>query len=584
MPQGPRKVGRDQTTESGGAIVQLRPEIAASWHRSELNGVPRDPFPDVPIDDDFAQPTAHLLRAAAPVLDRLYQEISDASMSVMLTDPAARILDRRVGMRSLSAYLDDVVAVPGARYGEDIVGTNGLGTAVESRKPVIVDGPEHYAERLRGLTCAGSPVFHPVTGRLEGILDITARHEDANRLMLPMVAEATRDIQRRLYEAVSVGERSLFEEFVVAARRTKLPLLGLHGSFVVANSSASSVLDAETQALLREEALRISRSGRQSGIFRLPDGERYRIEIRPVTDGGELFGMLVRLRPLGGGASYTSVAALPGLVGRSELWRQLCADAHRAAASRLPVAIIGEPGTGKLAIARAVHHLATTQMSTEQFPGHFTVFDAAEVVLEPGRWFAHLRRMLHEPGTVVIRHAEHLRATQAEAVIAFLHEGTGRLIVTAAECWLAESPRRVLDAFPWRLEVPALRYRPEDIPILANYLAAHHGRPDLLRRVAAPALQALVHSDWPGNVKELETVILQLVQYRGATPLGLEHLPPRVQHRPRRHLTTIEQVEREAITEALQRAHGNKSTAAQYLGISRSTLYRKMTAYDIPEG
>ena len=117
---GSRLRARDRFLGGAGLDPSVRPEISASWRRSLLNGVPADHLPDLPVDD--LDDESRLLRAAAPVLDRMADDIADVSMSLVLTDGTARILDRRVGVRRLRAALDSVSAVPGAAYSEEVVG------------------------------------------------------------------------------------------------------------------------------------------------------------------------------------------------------------------------------------------------------------------------------------------------------------------------------------------------------------------------------------------------------------------------------------------------------------------------------
>jgi len=141
--------------EEGVTSDLLRPEIAKSWKRCELIGV----SPAVSLEpsyDDF-DGQSRLVRAAQPVLDRLAAELDDTRTCVILADAEARIVDRRLGMSSLSKGLDKVSALPGVLYDESRAGTNGLGTAVEERRPVAVRGDEHFAERLRSFTCTVRP-------------------------------------------------------------------------------------------------------------------------------------------------------------------------------------------------------------------------------------------------------------------------------------------------------------------------------------------------------------------------------------------------------------------------------------------
>jgi transcriptional regulator of acetoin/glycerol metabolism len=95
-------------------------------------------------------------------------------------------------------------------------------------------------------------------------------------------------------------------------------------------------------------------------------------------------------------------------------------------------------------------------------------------------------------------------------------------------------------------------------------------------------VQALGRVDLPGNLRQLESVLHRVAVRRRAGTVTLDDLPPEVRaatHRP--HLTAMEQHECELIAKALSDADGNKVAAAEALGISRSTLYRKLEAYGL---
>ena len=163
-------------------------------------------------DDDF-DPQSRLMRAARAVIDRLAVEVADTATSVLLADARARILDRRVGMGTLLAQLDRASAVPGSSFAEDLVGTNGLGTVLEERRPFVVQGTEHFAERLKDFTCVGVPIVNPFTGVLEGIFDLTCRARDASPLMLPLVLEAAREVRQLLVAGSSQTEQAMLAAF-----------------------------------------------------------------------------------------------------------------------------------------------------------------------------------------------------------------------------------------------------------------------------------------------------------------------------------------------------------------------------------
>ena len=121
------------------------------------------------------------------------------------------------------------------------------------------------------------------------------------------------------------------------------------------------------------------------------------------------------------------------------------------------------------------------------------------------------------------------------------------------------------------VEIPPLRTRPEDIgPIAASILGDRRLRPE--------ALQLLERLPWPGNVRELAIAL----HATSAPSIGVGDLPPELRALAARVPTTgLQRLEAEAIARALAGCGGNKLEAARALGISRSTLYRKLRAYGL---
>ena len=96
-----------------------------------------------------------LARTADPVLRHLHEQLDGQPISIILTDAAGVVLTRLTADHDLERHLDGVKLAPGFSYAEDRVGTNGIGTALESGGPAHVFGHEHYAEHLEGLAAPG---------------------------------------------------------------------------------------------------------------------------------------------------------------------------------------------------------------------------------------------------------------------------------------------------------------------------------------------------------------------------------------------------------------------------------------------
>jgi signal transduction histidine kinase len=139
-------------------------------------------------------------------------------MAVILSDPRGQVLHRRAG-RSVMRALDRVLLAPGYLYSEGTVGTNAIGTAAQDGASAWVVGSEHYAEWLRDLSCAGAVIRHPLTGRIEGVLDLTCYLKDTNPLMMPFVDQAAREIERRLRDDVPQADQELLHTIRMAEAR-----------------------------------------------------------------------------------------------------------------------------------------------------------------------------------------------------------------------------------------------------------------------------------------------------------------------------------------------------------------------------
>jgi transcriptional regulator of acetoin/glycerol metabolism len=111
-------------------------------------------------------------------------------------------------------------------------------------------------------------------------------------------------------------------------------------------------------------------------------------------------------------------------------------------------------------------------------------------------------------------------------------------------------------------------------------LKTHRGSRNITLSLAATRF--LVRAPWPGNLRQLDSTIRGLVSRTTGSEIQPEDLPLDLQvHAQRRDLTGMEELELNAILDALRRHHGNKIAAATAIGISRSTLYRKLRSYHI---
>ncbi len=565
---------------------EVRETILTSWRRSRFLGVAVDQV-ELPYRADV-ETDALLLQAAKPVLDRLERQLADARMTAILTDAQAWVVDRRAGERSLNSYLDKVLLAPGFSYAEKFIGTNGIGTALEEKRAFHVFGGEHFVDRLQTLSCAGAPVRDPISGNVVGIIDVTCWRADASLLMSVLVQEAARDIEGRLFELSCERERALLQEFLATCRRTKRPVLSVSDDLTITNVGAAHLLDHDDYAIVRERAVELAGSSRETaGEVLLSGGQLAQLRCRPVASHSGIAGTIVEIQLNEDGAPRRGTgnrrtASLPGLAGRSSAWARVCQEVDSQCRRRSWLLLVGEPGAGKVALARAAHR--------RSFPeAPLSVIDAADCQEDAvDSWLAEVRTQLLEAGgSVVLRHLDRLSPAAARALAGALDQASraderpwvaGTL---AAATIVSAELDMLLRHFAASVTVPPLRHRIGDVQDLV---------PVLLRRLAPAGttvacspevMQTLLRKAWPGNVAELERVLHAALARQRSGRIRLEDLPEDVHATSRRVLTTFESLERDAIALALVKTGGNRTEAAAQLGISRATIYRKIHAYGI---
>jgi transcriptional regulator of acetoin/glycerol metabolism len=556
---------------------QVRDAILASWWRSRRWKVAADQI-DLSYmrDPDLDTP---LSRSAMPVLRHLREHLDGQPISIILTDPAGLVLARLDAGRDLDTYLDQVKLAPGFSYAEEFVGTNGIGTALEGGRPMQVFGHEHYAENLENLACAGVPIHHPITGKTVGAVDLTCWRRDADPLLLALAKTTAGQIQQALLTDTGIRELELLQEYLRTCRRTAGIVFALNNDVVMMNDTARQVLEPAEQSVLLAQAAETlaSRNPTASLLVQLPSGARARMFCRPVRGEARLAGGVVHVKLERGAPARPSPPPahfLPGLVGSGALWLRGCHQVLSVYDAGEWLAVEGEPGVGKLAAVRAVHQLRRPG-------GHFAVVDAAV----PG-WLPEVRReLLDAGGALVIQHVDRLDDRRLQALSRLLEQARGGagapwVAVTLSQHHNGGELAGLLRFFPSTVEVPPLRHHVEDVQTLVPHFLSRLVPSGQL--VCSPeALQLLVRSSWPGNTEQLWRVLRQIVQHRRSGTIQPADLPPECRTVSRRTLSPLEAMERDAIVHSLNDWDGNKIKAANALGMSRATIYRKIHEYGI---
>ncbi|AKU12769.1 two-component, sigma-54 specific, transcriptional regulator, Fis family [Azoarcus sp. CIB] len=302
------------------------------------------------------------------------------------------------------------------------------------------------------------------------------------------------------------------------------------------------------------------------------------------------------------------------VIGESEVWRRTLELVRRAAPLDLPVLITGESGAGKEIVAGLLHRWS--QRAQESYvPLNCGLLDDDLVESE---LFGHKRGAfsgasadkeglfeLASGGTLFLDEIGELPAACQAKLLRVLDSGEFRQLGATAlrrtNARVIAATHRDLDALVadgkfrhdllYRLNVvhipvPALRERPEDIPLLADYLIRRSARGAAqLPDITPAALARLTAYTWPGNVRELRNAVERLVAFGDGQSIdedsvcAILRLPvatPPAAKGPSTFsgIVALEDFERDYVTWVLAQLDGNVSAAAQALGVSRSTVYR----------
>lgn len=520
--------------------------------------------------------------AITPIVNDLGRKVHTTGATVMVADPEGTVVDVR-GDRGVQRLLASVQSVPGAILAEDAVGTNAIGTAIEEGRGVQICSGEHFIDAFQGFTCSAVPIRHPLKRRIVAVLDITTREDLAGRTIADAVAEAARQMEEALYDRLTARERALLFYYLQEIRNSRYPVVASDGRTIIASDGAVRLLDQSDYPLLWRyvaEVLQTSKSFERD--MTLASGRDVVLSATPRYDGGEPAGVVLKLKPLGKAVSASFFGEPMGdpfddLLGNSRLWREAVELARGASSNELSVCIVGEPGTGKYALARAMALHTGKRFATVECVG---------VDMRSRRWIAHLQREASSVSLLILRHVDALRPAAREALTALLDSQGLKDTKTISTVRIARGrrndlglPQDFLDRLgAVTISLPRLEERIEDIPLLARAFLARNGQSGV--RIHPGVLQVLEQAEWPDNIRQLENTLMSALMLVRGSEMTVQHLPRNlITHHALARLSRLQQIELEALRTALAEAGGNRRRAAELLGISRSTLYRKLDSY-----
>ena len=606
--------GGDEPVRPIASGLKLGPEhvdaIDQSHERCAALGVSRIERPDhSPMGrSDLALARERNLRLhdhAAPVMEMLYEQIINTENMVVLCDATGTII-HSIGDDDFLARASKVALQPGVNWSEQTKGTNAIGTALIEEVPTLVHADEHYMHANHFLTCSAAPILDP-RGNILGVLDVTGDRASFHQHTMALVKMSARMIENhwltddyrnvmRLHFHSRVEFIGTLMEGILAispdgkivgANRGALEQLGLSGAALRMNSlttlfgtTVSALVDRFRSPLSTPLPVHLN-SGRQFHIHARFNWPVWSSLAEALAGSSESAAAAAHSAPANGhtsptrstrpspasgaaGAQAASGGTAPAGAGGG-LAQLRTGDAQIASVidkirrvidRDIPILILGETGTGKELLARAIHvdsvrsKQAFVAVNCASIPE--TLIEAELFGYEDGAFTGARRKgqvgkivqanggtlFLDEIGDMPVALQAHLLRVLQERQVTPLGSNKSVAVDVAIVCATHRNLREMIDRKAFRedlfyrlnglaVRLPPLRER-SDLLALVRRILDQLAEPDRRARQLQPdadVLRLFKHYAWPGNVRQLFNVLRTAAVMAASDPtITREHL------------------------------------------------------------
>ncbi len=594
-----------------------------------------------------------LFTYALPVMETLHDQIVDTQSMIILTDADGLIL-HAMGDDDFLARADKISLRPGSEWSEARRGTNAIGTALAENRATLVHGADHYLEANQFLTCSCMPILDPY-GKTVGALDVTGDQRGFHKHTMALVRMSAQMIENQLFG-------NAFRDMVCIRFHSRAEFLGTlvegivsftpAGRFLSANRSGQFQLGLSNGALqahtfsslfgLSMSQLFDAARAAHAGIVQLhlPSGVKVSARVEWKSPAATVMGAAEARQAGTSGATAMprSLAAgpapSPGLdeldTGDAQI-RTVIGKLRKVIGKDIPVMVLGETGTGKELLARAIHadsarragpFIAVNCASIPENLIESELFGYEEGAFTGARKKGGIGKMLLANGGTLFLdeigdmplhlQGRLLRALQERAVSPL---GSSKVIHidVSVVCATNRNLRDLVASGQFRedlyyrlnglvVRLPALRERSDLDVVAGKLLRQDHGGSAAEAAGAPPRISDTVMAmfrryHWPGNIRQLANLLRTArLMAEGEAEITEDHLPDdflddlreppaAVASAPAAlaaampasaQPTRLAEVEAMAIVATVRAHNGNISAAAKALGISRNTVYRKM--------
>lgn len=591
----------------------IPPFILASWERCREAGITTEANSIVRVDalllEQALRLNGDLLCSARSIMDKLFSVVRATRCSISLADGSGLVL------HTLRSEGDGPDVLPGQIATEAVSGTNGIGTCLVERKTVTIIGAQHYCARHHVWSCTASPIQYE-GGTLAGVLNVSIAREHYHPHTRGMVEASAHAIAEQLRLRATLGkQRAIMEVLdegvleidasggIRSANGRGLSMLGFEAlpphlqlrDIMLSETVRRDILDVRERFQDREAPLHTANGTLPCVLSYAPLGTG-KGGVLALRESRRLCGFAARAI---GAAVYT----LDDIPGDSPAIIQAKNEIRSAAGHDAPVLLIGEEGTGRHGFAQAIHNagrrreapfVAVHCGSLPRSLMRNELFGSGGEGGRPGKC------ELADGGTLFLDDAEALPLTAQLGLVRLLRDGeTARVggrqsrmvnvrFIIGAGTHLAEAVREGLFLEELHqlsrgciVTIPPLRERRSDMEALAGRCLSRFAQAlgKQPKHLAPEAMNALFRYPWPGNFRELETVLERAVTLAEGDVIRLSDLPARISGMPKASAPSGRPLpghETERLLAALEQTAGNVREAAKLLGISRGGFYVKL--------
>lgn len=619
--------------------------ILNSWQRCVQDyGLDPSATPEAAVVDGLElsqrqERLGNLLAIARVEMSNLYQQIAGSGHSILLTDTDGIILNY-VGDPSFNAVAAKRGLIEGAVWSEQTQGTNGMGTCLFERQPVIVHQREHFFTNNLVLTCTAAPIFDP-SGKILAVLDASSESIRAQQHTMALVNMSAKIIENRVFLC-------MFKNHFILRFHSRPEFVNTLGEGLIAFQDDGVILAANRSALFQlaykeQEDIYVNKideifDGALSRLLDNSGNQLLAIPIHGAKNAQRFFAVLqvpeARRSTTGAHrpacpADSKACTTARGLLDTLEFGDARMAQniriARRVLDRDIPILINGESGTGKGLFAKVIHLVslrsekpfvaincasipeslieselfgykagAFTGASRHGSPGKIIQADGGTLFLDeigdmPLSLQARLLRVLEEKEVVPL--GGHTPITVDLRVISATHRDLAGMVADGS----------FREDLYYRLQgvtvtLPPLRERSDKLNLIKYLIGVEAGDRHGIK-IDEAVYDRLADYYWPGNIRQLRNVLRTLIVLCDSDYITLDDLiddlflEARSKDMPdggkaapmadATHSDPLRNAEREALLRELEHHRWNISSVAKRLKISRNTLYRKMKRCEI---